>query len=104
MEFANKRKKAKQIESQLLSRLAVNGQHKFARFIGMDDAAVTRMKYAIGKQRYSFFQMMSLAMAFLEVQEPESELVEMLKKIEMALTKKKRPAATERSQQITINF
>jgi len=104
MESANKRKKAKRIESQLLSRLAVNGQGKFARFIGMDDAAVTRMKYAIGNQKHSFFELMSLALVFMEIHFPESQLEERLERLERLFGRKKSPAATEDSSQIKIDF
>jgi len=104
MESANKRKKAKRIESQLLNRLAVNGQGKFARFIGMDDAAVTRMKYAIGNQKHSFFELMSLALVFMEIHFPETQLEERLERLERLFGRKKSPAATEDSSQITIDF
>lgn len=105
MEFAKERKKAKQIESQLLKRLAVNGQCRFARLIGMNDAAVTRLKFATGRQKHSFFEMMSLALAYLDVHYPESKLEERLERIERMLTKKKSPAAqTAEDSQITIDF
>jgi len=105
MEFARERKSAKRIESQLLGKLAVVGQTKLAKFIGMDEAAVTRMKHAIGKQKHSFFELMSMTLAMLEVEAPESDIAKTLLRIEQMLTKKKSPALTEDSQnQITMNF
>lgn len=103
MDFARERKSAKRIESQLLNKLAVVGQSKLAQFIGMNEAAVTRMKHAAGNQKHSFFQMMSMVMAMLEVEAPESDIAQSLLRIERMLTKKKSPARTEDSQ-ITMNF
>ena len=104
MEFARERKKAKHIETQLLSRLSVIGQGRLAKFIGMDEAAVTRMKHATGRQKHSFFELMSMAMALLEVELPDSDIGQRLLRIEQLLTKKKSPVAAEDSSQITIEF
>lgn len=104
MDFARERKSAKRIESQLLNKLAVVGQSKLAQFIGMNEAAVTRMKHAAGNQKHSFFQMMSMVMAMLEVEAPESDIAQSLLRIERMLTKKKCPVAPEHSDQITMQF
>lgn len=105
MDFARERKSAKRIESQLLNKLAVVGQSKLAQFIGMNEAAVTRMKHAAGNQKHSFFQMMSMVMAMLEVEAPESDIAQSLLRIERMLTKKKSlSAGTDNDSQITMNF
>ena len=95
MEIASYRKKAREIESQLLNKLAERGQGELAKVLGLDDAAVSRMKRPSGKQRHSFFQMMSLAMAYLEVVSPESEVAKRLLRIEELLTKGNAPKNCE---------
>jgi len=103
MDIATKRKEAMKIESRLLGKLAVVGQHNLAKFLNMDEAAVTRMKHATGKQKHSFFQLMSMVMAILEVEAPESDVTQALLRIEKLLTKRKAPAATE-ANQISMEF
>jgi len=92
MEIASYRKKAREIESQLLNKLAERGQGTLAKVLDMDDAAVSRMKRRSGMQKYSFFQMMSLALAYLDVVSPESEVAQRLLRIEQLLTKEKAPS------------
>lgn len=95
MELATYRKKAREIESQLLNKLAERGQGTLAKVLDLDDAAVSRMKRPSGKQRHSFFQMMSLALAYLDVVSPESEMAQRLMRIEQLLTKEKAPKNCE---------
>lgn len=95
MEIASYRKKAREIESQLLNKLAERGQGSLAKVLDLDEAAVSRMKRPSGKQRHSFFQMMSLAMAYLDVVSPESEMAKRLLRIEQLLTKEKAPKNVE---------
>jgi hypothetical protein len=92
MEIATYRKKAREIESQLLNKLAERGQGTLAKVLELDEAAVSRMKRPSGKQRHSFFQLMSLAMAYLDVVSPESEVAKSLLRIEQLLTKEKAPS------------
>jgi len=87
MEIATYRKKAREIESQLLNKLAERGQGSLAKVLDINEAAVSRMKRPSGKQKYSFFQMMSMAMAYLEVVSPESDVAKSLLRIERLLTK-----------------
>ncbi|MEM6162068.1 CII family transcriptional regulator [Erwinia sp. P6884] len=94
MEIASYRKKAREIESQLLNKLAERGQGSLAKVLDLDEAAVSRMKRPSGKQRHSFFQMMSLAMAYLDVVSPESEVAKSLLRIEQLLTKEKAPSCS----------
>lgn len=104
MDYARERKIAKRIESQLLNKLAMVGQTKLASFIGMNEAAISRMKFAAGRQKHSFFEMMSMVMAMLEVEAPESDIAKRLLRIEQLLTSKKRPVVSGRSEQLTIDF
>jgi hypothetical protein len=95
MEIATYRKKAREIESQLLNKLAERGQGSLAKVLDMNEAAVSRMKRPSGKQKYSFFQMMSMAMAYLEVVSPESDVAKSLLRIERLLTKENAPKNCE---------
>ncbi|UBN53069.1 CII family transcriptional regulator [Pantoea agglomerans] len=92
MEIASYRKKAREIESQLLNKLAERGQGTLAKVLDMDEATISRMKRRSGMQKHSFFQMMSLAMAYLDVVSPESEVAQRLLRIEQLLTKEKAPS------------
>ena len=96
MEAAKYRKKASRIESQLLGKLAVMGQTKFAKLMGIPDCKVTRMKEG-------FFSQAAMAMAILEYGIDDTEIVELARRFADVLTKKKPPAATDGSQ-ITIEF
>ena len=104
MEIATYRNLARKIETQLLNRLAEKGQGPLAKVLEMDDAAVSRMKQPVGKQKHSFFQLMSLALAYLDVSAPDSDIARRLLRIEQLLTNKKAPAATEADSQITMSF
>lgn len=89
MDITSTRKKARQIESQLLSKLAVFGQRKFADFLNLDESQVSRMKVAKGKEKHSFFGLMSLAIAILEWGVNDDELAHLAKQVALILTKKK---------------
>lgn len=104
MEAAKYRKKAMRIEAQLLGKLAILGQSRFAKLIGLNDAQVSRMKVAQGNEKFSFFQSMSMAIAILEYGVDDTEIVELARRFAAVLTKKKSPVAAEDNSQITINF
>lgn len=104
MDITSTRKKARQIESQLLSKLAVFGQRKFADFLNLDESQVSRMKVAKGKEKHSFFGLMSLALAILEWGVNDDELAHLAKQVALLLIKEKRPVAAERQEQISIDF
>ncbi|MFT4271844.1 MAG: CII family transcriptional regulator [Pantoea sp.] len=105
MEAAKYRKKALRIESQLLGKLAMIGQARFARLIGLNDAQVSRMKVAQGNEKFSFFQCMSMAIAILEYGVDDTEIVELARRFAAVLTKKKsEPARTDSDSQIDMSF
>ncbi len=87
MEFAKERKKALQIESYLLSKISVRGQTKLAKMLGLNDAAVSRLKTATGKQKYSSMKLMSLILAFAGMETPELDLVGTMSRLEKKLDK-----------------
>lgn len=103
MESAKYRNKAQRIESQLLGKLAMIGQSRFAKIIGLNSSQVTRMKAPQGNEKYSFFQSMSMALAILEYGVDDSEIVELARRFAEVLTKKKPTAGTDGSQ-ITMSF
>ncbi|WP_241626797.1 CII family transcriptional regulator [Rosenbergiella epipactidis] len=111
MEFAKERKKALQIESYLLSKISLRGQTKLAKMLGLNDAAVSRLKAATGKQKYSTMKLMSLILAYAGMETPEFDLVgtmsrleKKLERMEELLAKKKATALTVTSEQLLINF
>lgn len=104
MDITSTRKKARQIESQLLNKLAVFGQRKFADFLSVDESQVSRMKVARGTEKHSFFGLMSLALAVLEWGVNDDELAHLAKQVALLLIKEKRPVAAERSEQYSMDF
>ena len=111
MEFAKERKKALQIESYLLSKISLRGQTKLAKMLGLNEAAVSRLKAATGKQKYSTMKLMSLILAYAGMETPEFDLVgtmsrleKKLERMEELLAKKKATALTVASEQLLINF
>ncbi|WP_447887673.1 CII family transcriptional regulator [Serratia fonticola] len=98
MEQASYRKKANKIESELLGKLAVLGQSKFAKLMGVHESTVSRMKEG-------FFAQASMALAILEYGIDDTEIVELARRFAAVLTKKKTPVAAEvPGQQITLTF
>ncbi|MCG8709235.1 hypothetical protein JHU04_002475 [Brenneria sp. 4F2] len=97
MENASYRKKARRIESQLLGKLAVFGQAKFAKMIGVHESTVSRMKDG-------WFSQVSLALAILEYGVDDTELAYLAKEVAKMLINKKSPAATEDSKQFSMDF
>ncbi len=97
MEHARYRKKAQRIETQLLGKLSVFGQAKFAKFMGVDESQVSRMKE-------DFIRRTSMMLAILEYGVDDTEIVELARRFAAVLTKKKSPVAAEDNSQITINF
>lgn len=111
MEFAKERKKALQIESYLLSKISVRGQTKLAKMLGLNEAAVSRLKAATGNQKYSTMKLMSLILAYAGMETPDFDLVgtmsrleRKLERMEELLAKKKATARTVASEQLLINF
>lgn len=104
MDITSTRKKARQIESQLLNKLAVFGQRKFADFLNVDESQVSRMKVAKGTEKHSFFGLMSLALAILEWGVSDDELAHLAKQVALLLIKKKSASGKDTDSQITMEF
>ncbi|WP_291971360.1 CII family transcriptional regulator [Candidatus Symbiopectobacterium sp.] len=104
MDITSTRKKARQIESQLLSRLALFGQRKFADFLNLDESQISRMKVARGKEKHSFFGLMSLALAILEWGVNDDELAHLAKQVALILTQKKKPTVAAGGSKVTMEF
>ncbi|HCR2010138.1 TPA: hypothetical protein ONC52_001960 [Enterobacter asburiae] len=91
MEESMYRKKAMQIESTLLNKIAAFGQSKLSKIIGVDEAQICRMKVAKGREKNSFFKTMSMLLAVLEYGIEDEEMAELTKRLASYLTKEKTP-------------
>lgn len=89
MEESMYRKKAMQIESTLLNKIAAFGQSKLSKLIGVDEAQICRMKVAKGREKNSFFKTMSMMLAVLEYGIEDEEMAELTKRLANYLTKEK---------------
>ena len=97
MEHANKRNEALRIESALLNKIALLGTEKTAAAVGVDKAQISRWKR-------DWIPKFSMLLAVLEWGVVDDELARLAREVAAVLTKKNRPAATERSDQITMRF
>ncbi|HCC5988995.1 MULTISPECIES: CII family transcriptional regulator [Enterobacter] len=89
MEESMYRKKAMQIESTLLNKIAAFGQSKLSKLTGIDEAQICRMKVAKGREKNSFFKTMSMMLAVLEYGIEDEEMAELTKRLASYLTKEK---------------
>lgn len=99
MENATSRNKqqARKIESWLLNQIAMRGSTNVAKALGMDKSGITRWKE-------SMLPKLAMLLAVLEWGVVDDDMARLAKEVAAVLTKKNRPAATERSDQITMTF
>lgn len=99
MENTIKRNKtnAQRIESWLLNRIAIVGGNNVAKAVGVDKSQVSRWKE-------SWVPKMAMLLAVLEWGVVDDDIARLAKEVAAVLTKKNRPAATERSDQIKMDF
>lgn len=107
MENTIKRNKtnAQRIESWLLNQIAVIGGRNVAKAIGVDESQVCRWKV-------SWLPKISMLLAVLEYGVVDDDIARVSKQVALYLEeniltnvrKAKRPAATERSEQINMEF
>ncbi|WP_313063428.1 lambda phage CII family protein [Atlantibacter hermannii] len=97
MDHANKRNEALRIESALLNKIALLGTEKTAAAVGVDKAQISRWKR-------DWIPKFSMLLAVLEWGVVDDELARLAREVAALLTNKKRPAVTERSEQMTIQF
>lgn len=88
---------ARKIESWLLNQIAMRGASKVAAAIGMDKSGITRWKETM-------LPKVAMLLAVLEWGVVDDDMARLAHEVAAVLTKKKRPEATERSDQININF
>jgi hypothetical protein len=99
------KQQARHIESWLLNRIAILGASNVAKAIGMDKSGITRWKETM-------LPKLAMLLAVLEWGVVDDDVARVSKQVALyleenifaELKKKKRPAATERSDQITIKF
>ena len=97
MDVTNTRNKARNIESQLLNKIALRGVTEVAEAIGVDKSQVSRWKE-------SLIPRMSMLLAVLEWGVVDDDLARLAKQVALMLTQQKAPAVTEASEQIRIDF
>lgn len=91
------KQQARRIESWLLNRIAMLGTTNVAKAVGMDKSGITRWKETM-------LPKLAMLLAVLEWGVVDDDMARLAKEVAAVLTKKKCPAATERSEQITIDF
>ncbi|RBP09017.1 lambda phage CII family protein [Pseudocitrobacter faecalis] len=97
MEHANKRNEALRIESALLNKIALIGTEKTASAVGVDKAQISRWKR-------DWIPKLSMLLAVLEWGVVDEDMARLAKQVASILSNKKPPAATEGSDQITMQF
>ena len=98
MDVTNTRNKARNIESQLLNKIALRGVTEVAEAIGVDKSQVSRWKE-------SLIPRMSMLLAVLEWGVVDDDLARLAKQVALMLTQQKAPSArTEEASQLTIDF
>ena len=96
MDVTNTRNKARNIESQLLNKIAIRGVTEVAEAIGVDKSQVSRWKETL-------IPRMSMLLAVLEWGVVDDDLARLAKQVALIFTNEKAPADTEASQ-TTIDF
>ncbi|EPM3638950.1 CII family transcriptional regulator [Enterobacter roggenkampii] len=96
MELANHSKKVREVETELRSRLVSMGQTNFAKMAGWADSKVSRLN----------IHDMAVTFVLLEKVWETSLIREVARQAIAAVMpeSKKRPAVTERLEQITLDF
>ncbi len=88
---------ARKIESWLLNQIAMRGATNIAKAMGMDKSGITRWKETM-------LPKIAMLLAVLEWGVVDDDMARLAQEVAALLTKKKSPAATEDSSQITIDF
>jgi len=88
---------ARKIESWILNQIAIRGASNVAKALGMDKSGITRWKE-------SMLPKLSMLLAVLEWGVVDDDMARLAKEVVELLKKKKSPAATEDSSQMTIEF
>ncbi|MGO0144922.1 CII family transcriptional regulator [Citrobacter freundii] len=88
---------ARRIESWLLNQIALRGTTTVAKAMGMDKSSISKWKDV-------WVPKMAMLLAVLEWGVVDDDMARLAREVAAVLTKKNRPAATERSDQINMNF
>lgn len=88
---------ARRIESWLLNQIALRGTTTVAKAMGMDKSSISKWKDV-------WVPKMAMLLAVLEWGVVDDDMARLAREVAAVLTKKNRPAATERSDQMTLNF
>ncbi len=88
---------ARRIESWLLNQIALRGTTTVAKAMGMDKSSISKWKDV-------WVPKMAMLLAVLEWGVVDDDMARLAREVAAVLTKKKSPAATEDSDQITMQF
>lgn len=88
---------ARRIESWLLNQIALRGTTTVAKAMGMDKSSISKWKDV-------WVPKMAMLLAVLEWGVVDDDMARLAREVAAVLTKKNRPAATERSDQINMDF
>ena len=94
---ANKRNEALRLEIALLYKIAMLVSEKTAEAVGVDKSQISRWKR-------DWIPKFSMLLAVLEWGVVDDDMARLARQVASILTNKKRPAATERSDQIQMEF
>lgn len=99
MEHSTSRNKceARRIETWLLNQIALRGTTAIAKAMGLD-------KSSISKWKENMVPKIAMLLAVLEWGVVDEDMARLAQEVAALLTKKKRPAVTERSDQINMEF
>lgn len=84
MELTSTRKKANEITSSILNRIAIRGQRKVADALGINESQISRWKG-------DFIPKMGMLLAVLEYGIEDEEMAELTRRLATYLTKEKAP-------------
>lgn len=93
---------ARKIESWILNRIAILGTTQVAEHLGVNKSSVTQWKKHYIPRMAALLEFIGYAITDDDISRVVVGLADLLE--ERGLGKKKRPAVTERSEQITIDF
>lgn len=93
---------ARKIESWILNRIAILGTTQVAEHLGVNKSSVTQWKKHYIPRMAALLEFIGYAITDDDISRVVVGLADLLE--ERGLGKKKRPAVTERSEQITIEF
>ncbi|MGK9174146.1 lambda phage CII family protein [Yokenella regensburgei] len=88
---------ARRIQSWLMNQISIRGTTNVAKAVGVDKSQISRWKEQM-------LPKMAMLLAVLEWGVVDEDMARLAKEVAALLTKTKRPGATERNDQIDMDF